>query len=36
MLVEAVWSIATTSGPLRTFFWRIEAKRGKQVAAKVQ
>lgn len=33
MLVEAVWSIAATPGPLRAFFRRIEAKRGKQVAA---
>lgn len=33
MLVEAVWSIAMAPGPLRAFFRRIEAKRGKQVAA---
>ena len=33
MLVEAVWSIAAAPGPLRAFFRRIEAKRGKQVAA---
>jgi transposase len=33
MLVETVWSIATTPGPLRAFFQRVSAKRGKQVAA---
>lgn len=33
MLVETVWSIATTPGPLRAFFQRVSTKRGKQVAA---
>jgi len=33
MLVEAVWSIKTAPGPLRAFFQRVQAKKGKQVAA---
>lgn len=33
MLVESVWSIAKAPGPLRAFFQRVSAKRGKQVAA---
>jgi transposase len=33
MLVETIWSIANMPGPLRAFFRRISAKRGKQVAA---
>jgi len=33
MLVEAAWSLAPAPGPLRAFFQRISAKRGKQVAA---
>jgi len=33
MLVEAVWSLSSAPGPLRAFFQRIAAKRGKQVAA---
>lgn len=33
MLVETIWSIANMPGPLRAFFQRISAKRGKQVAA---
>ncbi len=33
MLVESVWSIAAAPGPLRAFFNRVSAKRGKQVAA---
>jgi len=33
MLVEAVWSIKAAPGPLRAFFQRIQAKKGKQVAA---
>lgn len=33
MPVEAVWSIKAAPGPLRAFFQRIQAKKGKQVAA---
>lgn len=33
MLVEAVWSIRAAPGPLRAFFQRVQAKKGKQVAA---
>jgi transposase len=33
MLVEAVWSIQAAPGPLRAFFRRVQAKKGKQVAA---
>jgi transposase len=33
MLVETIWSIANMPDPLRAFFQRISAKRGKQVAA---
>lgn len=33
MLVEAVWSIKAAPGPLRAFFQRVQAKKGKQVAA---
>jgi len=33
MLVETIWSIANMPGPLRAFFLRVSAKRGKQVAA---
>jgi transposase len=33
MLVEAAWAASKAPGPLRAFFLRIRAKRGKQVAA---
>jgi transposase len=33
MLVEAAWVAATAPGPLRSFFLRIRARRGHQVAA---
>ena len=33
MLVEAAWSAATVPGPLRTFFLRIKARKGQNVAA---
>lgn len=33
MLVEAAWAAAKTPGPLRSFFLRIRARRGMQVAA---
>jgi transposase len=33
MLVEAAWAAARAPGPLRAFFLRIQARRGKQVAA---
>lgn len=33
MLVEAAWAAATAPGPLRSFFLRIRARRGHQVAA---
>ena len=33
MLGEAAWKAATTPGPLRAFFERIQARRGPQVAA---
>lgn len=33
MLVEAAWAAAHSPGPLRTFFRRIKARRGMQIAA---
>lgn len=33
MLVEAAWAAARSPGPLRAFFQRIAAKRGKHIAA---
>ncbi len=33
MLVEAAWAAAVTPGPLRAFYLRIQARKGKQVAA---
>jgi transposase len=33
MLVEAAWAASRAPGPLRAFFLRIQARRGKQVAA---
>jgi transposase len=33
MLVEAAWAAARVPGPLRAFFLRIQARRGKAVAA---
>ncbi len=33
MLVEAAWAAARSPGPLRAFFQRIAAKRGKPIAA---
>ena len=33
MLVKAAWAAARAPGPLRAFFLRIQARRGKQVAA---
>ncbi len=33
MLGEAAWSVAMTPGPMRAFFERIRARRGRQVAA---
>ena len=33
MLVEAVWSIASSAGPLSAFFHRISVKRCKSIAA---
>jgi hypothetical protein len=33
MLVEATWVAAKAPGPLHTFFVRIRAKRGLQIAA---
>jgi transposase len=33
MLVEAAWAASRAPGPLRAFFLRIQAKRGKPVAA---
>lgn len=33
MLVEAAWAAAKAPGPLRSFFLRIRARRGHQVAA---
>lgn len=33
MLVEAAWAAARAPGPLRAFFLRIQARRGKAVAA---
>src|SRR5918995_1724553 len=33
MLVEAAWAAARAPGPLRAFFLRVQARRGKQVAA---
>jgi transposase len=33
LLVEAAWATARAPGPLRAFFLRIQARRGKQVAA---
>jgi hypothetical protein len=33
MLVQAAWAAATTPGPLHAFFVRIQARKGKQVAA---
>jgi transposase len=33
MLVEAAWAAARSSGPLRAFYQRIAARRGKHIAA---
>ncbi len=33
MLVEAAWAVARSPGPLRAFFQRIAARRGKHIAA---
>jgi transposase len=33
MLVEAAWAAARSPGPLRAFFQRVAAKRGKPIAA---
>jgi transposase len=33
MLVEAAWAAAKAPGPLRSFFLRIRARRGHQIAA---
>ncbi len=33
MLVEAAWAAARSPGPLRAFFQRISARRGKHIAA---
>lgn len=33
MLVEAAWAAARSPGPLRAFFGRIAARRGKHIAA---
>jgi transposase len=33
MLVEAAWAAAEAPGPLRSFFLRIRARRGMQIAA---
>ena len=33
MLVEAAWAAARSPGPLRAFYQRIAAKRGKHIAA---
>ena len=33
MLVEAAWAAAKAPGPLRAFFLRIRARRGRQIAA---
>jgi hypothetical protein len=33
MLVEAIWAAAKAPGPLRSFFLRIRARRGHQIAA---
>ena len=33
MLVEAAWAAAKAPGPLRSFFLRIRARRGMQIAA---
>jgi hypothetical protein len=33
MLVEAAWAAPRAPGPVRAFFLRIQARRGKQVAA---
>jgi len=33
MLVEAAWSAANSTGPLRAFFLRVRGKRGHQIAA---
>src|SRR6476646_2767024 len=33
MLVEAAWAASKAPGPLRSFFLRIRARRGHQVAA---
>ena len=33
LLVEAAWAAARSSGPLRAFFKRVAAKRGKHIAA---
>jgi transposase len=33
MLVEAAWAASKAPGPLRAFFLRIRARRGRQVAA---
>lgn len=33
MLVEAAWACSKTPGPLRSFYQRIRARRGEQVAA---
>jgi hypothetical protein len=32
MLVEAAWAAAKARGPLRSFFLRIRARRGMQIA----
>jgi transposase len=33
MLVEAAWAASKTPGPLRAFYERVRARRGKQIAA---
>lgn len=33
MLVEAAWAAARSPGPLRAFYQRIAARRGKHIAA---
>ena len=32
MLVQAAWAVTNTPGPLRAFFLRLRARRGKQIA----
>jgi hypothetical protein len=32
MLVEAAWAASKTPGPLRAFYERVRARRGKQIA----